>query len=162
MNTPEKDPIFPPPGTKSELEEGTTFSPRFGVDGLIPAIVTDEQTGDVLMFAHMDANALRLTIETQTAHFFSRSRGRLWKKGEESGNLLKVVELRTDCDQDVIWLKVSVSGHGAACHTGRRTCFYRAVELGASDGQPPTLSKVISERLFEPKEVYSKAKKDKA
>ena len=162
MNTPENEPIFLPPATKSELEEGKAFTPRFGADGLIPAIVTDQETGDVLMFAHMDANALRLTIETQSAHFFSRTRGRLWKKGEESGNVLKVVELRTDCDQDVIWLRVHILGHGAACHTGRRTCFYRAVEPGASKDQPPTLSEVISERLFEPKEIYSRAKKDKA
>ena len=91
-------------------------------------------SGDVLMFAWMNAEALALTLETRLGHFWSRSRGRLWKKGEESGNLLRVSELRTDCDQDALWLKVVVEGDGVACHTGATSCFYRSVPLG----QPPS------------------------
>lgn len=114
----------------AELERGTQFQPKFDPDGLIPAIVCDAASGEILMFAHMNATALSLTIETRLAHFYSRSRAKLWKKGEESGNLLQVVELTTDCDQDVVMLKVHVQGAGVACHTGERSCFYRSVPLG--------------------------------
>ncbi len=114
--------------TASETIETTrSFQPKFDADGLIPAIVTDPQSGDVLMFAYMNKDALAETIGTGFAHFWSRSRGKLWKKGEESGNLLKVVELRTDCDQDVIWIRAEVQGDGVACHTGARSCFYRRI-----------------------------------
>ena len=123
-------PLFAARGTPGEVEAGLAFQPKFDADGLIPAIVTDAASGNVLMFAWMNAEALALTIETRIGHFWSRSRGRLWKKGEESGNLLRVGELRTDCDQDVLWLKVAVEGSGVACHTGERSCFYRAVPLG--------------------------------
>jgi phosphoribosyl-AMP cyclohydrolase len=116
--------------TPDEIESGTQFQPKFDADGLIPAIVTDAASGAVLMFAWMNAEALALTLQTQLGHFWSRSRNRLWKKGEESGNLLRVVEMRTDCDQDVVWLKVSVEGDGRACHTGERSCFYRTLPLG--------------------------------
>lgn len=123
-------------GTAQDLEQGTIFSPRFDRDGLIGAIVTEALTGEVLMFAHMNAEALAATMDTRMAHFWSRSRGRLWRKGEESGNTLAVEELRVDCDQDVLWLKVRVAGNGAACHTGARSCFYRFVALGQDqDGQ---------------------------
>ncbi len=111
---------------KADLEEGTAFTPRFGAAGLIPAIVTDATGGGVLMFAYMNDEALRLTLETGEAHFWSRSRNSLWRKGETSGNRLLVQELLTDCDQDVIWVKARLSG-GAACHTGRPSCFYRRV-----------------------------------
>src|SRR5688572_5778550 len=119
-------------GTPAEVEGGLAFQPRFDADGLIPAIVTDRATGEVLMFAWMNAEAVALTLETRIGHFWSRSRGKLWKKGEESGNLLHVAEVRTDCDQDVLWLKVSVAGDGVACHTGARSCFYRALPLGTA------------------------------
>lgn len=109
------------------IETTRSFEPKFSADGLIPAIVTDRKTGDVLMFAFMNEKALNETIASGIAHFWSRSRAKLWKKGEESGNLLKVIELRTDCDQDVIWLTVDVEGDGVACHTGERSCFYRRV-----------------------------------
>jgi phosphoribosyl-AMP cyclohydrolase len=109
------------------IETTRSFKPKFGADGLIPAIVTDRRTGDVLMFAHMNETALAETIASGITHFWSRSRGKLWKKGEESGNLLKVVELRTDCDQDVLWITADVQGDGVACHTGERSCFYRRV-----------------------------------
>jgi phosphoribosyl-AMP cyclohydrolase len=117
-------------GDPAEIEAGLTFQPKFGDDGLIPAIVTDAASGEVLMFAWMNADALALTMETGVGHFWSRSRGRLWKKGEDSGNVLRVRELRTDCDQDAIWLKVVVGGAGVACHTGARSCFYRSLPLG--------------------------------
>ncbi len=109
------------------IETTRTFEPRYGPDGLIPAIVTDRRSGDVLMFAHMNKTALDETIATGFTHFWSRSRGKLWKKGEESGNLLKVIELRTDCDQDVVWITAELLGDGVACHTGARSCFYRRV-----------------------------------
>jgi phosphoribosyl-AMP cyclohydrolase len=123
---------FAPRTDKESIEAGLAFQPKFDADGLIPAIVTDASSGEVLMFAWMNAEALSLTLETGLAHFWSRSRRALWKKGEESGNLLKVVELRTDCDQDVIWLRANPGGDGLACHTGRRSCFYRSVPLGAA------------------------------
>jgi phosphoribosyl-AMP cyclohydrolase len=113
------------------IEETLSFHPKFGSDGLIPAIVSDAISGNVLMFAHMNDAALRQTVATGLAHFWSRSRGKLWKKGEESGNLLSVREVRTDCDQDVLWLIVDVLGDGVACHTGAPSCFYRRL-LAAS------------------------------
>ena len=121
-----------PSSNKSELEEGTAFTPRFDAAGLIPAIVTDTGGGGVLMFAYMNAEALRRTIETREAHFWSRSRNALWRKGETSGNRLVVQELLTDCDQDVVWVKAKLSGE-AACHTGRPSCFYRRIR-GEGEG----------------------------
>jgi len=126
-----KPPVFAARGTSEEIEAGLVFQPKFDADGLIPAIVTDADAGGVLMFAWMNEEALALTIETGLAHFWSRSRRSLWKKGAESGNLLTVTELRTDCDQDVVWLRARVQGQGLACHTGRPSCFYRSVPLGA-------------------------------
>lgn len=124
-------------GGTSDVEQGAIFQPKFDGDGMIPAIVTDAATGDVLMFAYMNAEALALTLSTGIAHFWTRSRQRLWKKGEESGNTLAVVEARTDCDQDVVWLRVRVEGAGVACHTGERSCFYRTVSVGgAGSGNP--------------------------
>ena len=121
-----------PSSNKSELEEGRAFTPRFDSAGLIPAIVSDEAGGGVLMFAYMNAEALRRTIASGEAHFWSRSRNALWRKGETSGNRLLVQELLTDCDQDVIWVKARLSGE-AACHTGRPSCFYRRIR-GEGEG----------------------------
>jgi len=115
-----------PSSNKSELEEGRAFTPRFDQAGLIPAIVSDAAGGGVLMFAYMNAEALHRTIASGEAHFWSRSRNALWRKGETSGNRLLVQELLTDCDQDVIWVKAKLSGK-AACHTGRPGCFYRRI-----------------------------------
>jgi phosphoribosyl-AMP cyclohydrolase len=120
---------FPPPGDKAALESGAEITPRFNADGLIAAVATDITTGDVLMLAWMNAEALAETLRTGQATYWSRSRGELWRKGETSGHVQKVVELRIDCDQDAVWLKVEQTG--AACHTGFRTCFYRAA---AEDG----------------------------
>lgn len=124
------DSLFAKRTTPAEIEQGSAFQPKFDADGLIPAIVTDKATGAVLMFAWMNAEALALTITTGEAHFWTRSRKRLWKKGEESGNVLKIAEMRTDCDQDALWLAVEVAGNAVACHTGERSCFYRVVPLG--------------------------------
>ncbi len=135
------------------MEDAGDFTPRFDDRGLITAIVTDAGDGELLMVAHMNAQALALTIQTGTAHYFSRSRGKLWKKGETSGNLQTVKEIRTDCDQDAIWLKVEVAGHDATCHTGRRSCFYRTITL--RDGKP-MLDIVDDELQFDPQDVYGK------
>lgn len=123
----------PAPDDKTALEESSTFTPRFDANGLVTAVVTDAGDGMLLMVAHMNAEALALTLETGIAHYWSRSRQSIWKKGETSGNLQQVVQILTDCDQDAIWLRVNVSGDNATCHTGRRSCFYRTVEL--SDGK---------------------------
>ena len=140
-----------PPTDKKALEESSVFSPRFDANGLVTAVVTDAGDGMLLMVAHMNAEALAATIETGVAHYWSRSRNSLWKKGETSGNLQQVVELRTDCDQDAIWLKVKVAGHDATCHTGRRSCFYRTV--GLIDGKV-SLAADGSEPLFDAKQIY--------
>ncbi len=122
---------FAPRGATEDIERGLAFQPKFDLEGLIPAIVTDAKSGEVLMFAWMNAEALALTLEQGVAHFWSRSRGCLWRKGEDSGNALRITEARTDCDQDAIWLKAEVQGAGVACHTGARSCFYRIIPLGA-------------------------------
>ena len=119
---------FPrPTSDKKNLEEGTVFTPKFDATGLITAVVTDVGDGALLMVAYMNAQALSLTLSTGIAHYWSRSRQQLWKKGETSGNIQKVIEIRTDCDQDAIWLKVKVEGDDVTCHTGRRSCFYRTI-----------------------------------
>jgi phosphoribosyl-AMP cyclohydrolase len=123
--------------TRSAREEGTLFAPRFDANGLLTAVVTDAGDGTLLMVAHMNEEALRLTLETGIAHYWSRSRRTLWKKGETSGNFQRVTEMRIDCDQDALWLKVEVAGDGATCHTGRRSCFYRIVQ---TDGTEPRLA----------------------
>ena len=123
---------FPPRGSGADVEHGLTFQPKFDADGLIAAIVTDAASGAVLMFAWMNRDALRLSLDTGVAHFWSRSRGRLWRKGEESGNTLAIEEARVDCDQDAVWLKVKVQGDGVACHTGARSCFYRKLDVGSA------------------------------
>ena len=146
---------FPPPGAHEDLEEGLAFTPKFDRDGLIGAIVTDLAGGDVLMFAHMNADALRLTIETGVAHFWSRSRGALWRKGETSGHEMTVEQLRVDCDQDTLWLKVRVAGTGAACHTGRMSCFYRAIPTGGGAARA-ALELVDDARLFDPAKIYGR------
>jgi phosphoribosyl-AMP cyclohydrolase len=142
---------FPKPGSTAEVEEGLGFAPKFDADGLVTAVVTDIKSGDVLMVAHMNAQALRNTIESGEAWFYSRSRQKLWKKGESSGHVQRVVELRVDCDQDALWLKVEQQGSGA-CHTGRHSCFYRAVPLG----QTGTVKLEFRDaaKAFDPSAVY--------
>jgi phosphoribosyl-AMP cyclohydrolase len=121
---------FAAPGTSADLEDGSVLTPKFDADGLVTCVATDVLSGDVLMVAHMNAEALAKTIATGEAWYFSRSRGALWKKGETSGHTQRVVEMRIDCDQDAVWIKVEQVT--AACHTGHRSCFYRAVPLKKS------------------------------
>ncbi|NBJ12278.1 phosphoribosyl-AMP cyclohydrolase [Microvirga arsenatis] len=133
MNAPAAG-LFPAPGSKAELEEGASLSPRFGTDGLVTCIAVDAETGEILMVAHMNAEALARTLETGEAWYWSRSRGELWHKGATSGQIQTVLEMRVDCDQDALLLKVRVAGDGGCCHTGRRSCFYRRVETAG--GKP--------------------------
>lgn len=140
-----------PQGTVNEIEEGLALRPKFDAAGLVTCVTTDAATGEVLMVAHMNDEALRRTVDSGEAWYYSRSRGKLWRKGESSGHVQRVVEMRVDCDQDAVWLRVEQAG-GAACHTGRHSCFYRAVGKGA-DGAP-ALSFVSAERLFDPADVY--------
>lgn len=134
-----------------DMEDSGPLAPKFDAHGLITAVVTDFRDGELLMVAHMNAQALSLTIETGLAHYYSRSRQALWKKGETSGNMQKVHEIRVDCDQDAIWLKVEVGGHDATCHTGRRSCFYRSVY---AEGTKAMAKVVDDHRHFDTNEVY--------
>lgn len=118
---------FPTAPDKQALERGSVLAPRFDDKGLVAAVTTHAETGEILMLAWMNAEALSLTVETRQAHYFSRSRNALWKKGETSGQVQQVVEIRVDCDQDAVWLKVLPQGDGGACHVGFRSCFYRVV-----------------------------------
>ncbi|MBL8595924.1 MAG: phosphoribosyl-AMP cyclohydrolase [Devosia sp.] len=138
----------PTPLSHAELEEGTLFAPKFDAHGLVTAVAQEAGSNRVLMVAHMNAEALRLTIETGEVHYYSRSRQKLWKKGESSGEIQRLVEMRTDCDQDVVLMLVEQTGRGAACHTGRKSCFYRIVE------NTDTLRQSGEARLFDPAQVY--------
>jgi len=140
----------------SEIEEGRVLSPKFDADGLLTCVAADAATGEVLMVAHMNAQALARTIQTGEAWYFSRSRRELWRKGETSGHVQRVVEMRVDCDQDAVLIRVEQAGAGA-CHTGRRSCFYRAVPVGASADKPVTLE-FREEKVFDPDAVYGKHK----
>ena len=134
-----------------EREEGLSFQPKFDASGLLTCVATDAATGELLMVAHMNDEALRKTIDSGEAWYFSRSRKALWRKGETSGHVQRVLEIRTDCDQDAVWIKVEQVG--AACHTGRHSCFYRKVQK-AEGG--PRLAFGDAERLFDPSAVYKK------
>ena len=116
---------FEKAASKQVLEEGLVLAPRFDAAGLITCVTTEADSGEVLMVAHMNAEALSRTIESGQAWYWSRSRQALWHKGDTSGQIQTVVEMRIDCDQDAIWLRVKVAGDGGCCHTGRKTCFYR-------------------------------------
>jgi phosphoribosyl-AMP cyclohydrolase len=133
------------------LEEGHAFAPRFDAHGLITVVTVEDGSNDVLMVAHMNAETLVLTLDTGIAHYWSRSRQSIWKKGETSGELQEVVEMRTDCDQDCLVLVVRQTGRGAACHTGRKSCFYRRVIV---EGGKPALEDRGLPQLFNPKAVY--------
>jgi phosphoribosyl-AMP cyclohydrolase len=135
----------------NEIEEGLDFRPKFDASGLVTCVATDVGTSEVLMVAHMNDEALRRTIATGEAWYFSRSRNALWRKGETSGHVQHVVEMRLDCDQDAVWIRVEQSG--AACHTGRRSCFYRKVDAGEGGAR---LAFVDADRVFDPKAVYRK------
>jgi phosphoribosyl-AMP cyclohydrolase len=146
-------PPFAPPASVTALEEGAALTPKFDADGLVTCVATEASSGDVLMVAHMNAEALAKTIATGEAWYFSRSRRSLWKKGETSGHTQRVVEMRVDCDQDAIWIKVEQSV--AACHTGRHSCFYRTVPLG----KPGAVTLEFRDaQIFDPKSVYQAEK----
>jgi phosphoribosyl-AMP cyclohydrolase len=148
--------VFPARTTTAEIELGTMLQPKFGPDGLIPCITTDHVTNEVLMFAFMNAEALAHTLQTGKATYWSRSRNKLWIKGEESGHTQVVKELRVDCDQDVVLLKVENIG-GAACHNGYASCFYRKLAGGARVAEPATLQlEFAARRVFDPATVYKK------
>ncbi len=146
---------FAAPGSAADLEEGSALTPKFDADGLVTCVATDASSGEVLMVAHMNAEALAKTIATGEAWYFSRSRRALWKKGETSGHTQRVTEMRIDCDQDAVWIKVEqVAG---ACHTGRRSCFYRAVPLGKPGEKAGAVTlQFRDEKIFDPKAVYRK------
>ena len=127
---------FPTAAGKADLERGAALAPRFDADGLIAAVATHAETGEVLMFAWMNAEALEATLATGEAHYFSRSRGELWHKGATSGQVQTLIEARIDCDQDCVWLKVLPQGDGGACHVGFRSCFYRVIEDGGLVERP--------------------------
>ena len=127
---------FPTASDTRALEHGDILAPRFDSNGLIAAVATHADTGEVLMFAWMNAEALARTLDTGEAHYFSRSRNELWRKGATSGQIQSVVEARIDCDQDAVWLKVRPQGDGGACHTGARSCFYRVIENGKLADRP--------------------------
>ena len=137
-----------------DIEEGLAFIPKFDKDGLLTAVVTDAKSGELLMAAHMNAEAVAKTVATGEAWYYSRSRQRLWKKGESSGHVQRVTELRVDCDQDAVWLKVEQQGPGA-CHTGRRSCFYRALPLGQKGALKLEFRE--AEQTFDPGAVYGKS-----
>jgi len=143
---------FAPRSSTEAVEEGLAFAPKFDADGLVTCVASDAASGEVLMVAHMNAEALARTIASGEAWYFSRSRRALWRKGETSGHVQRVVEMRVDCDQDAIWIRVAQAG-GAACHTGRRSCFYRGVPLSAGDG-PVTLEWRDADQVFDPQAVY--------
>lgn len=146
--------LFPAPASTQESEEGTRLTPKFDADGLVTVVATDAASGDVLMVAHMNAQALQNTIESGEAWYFSRSRGKLWRKGESSGHVQRVVEMRVDCDQDAVWIKVAQQGPGA-CHTGRKSCFYRAVTRDEAGNVSLTFRE---EKSFDPARVYGSQK----
>jgi phosphoribosyl-AMP cyclohydrolase len=137
--------------TSNRTEEGLQLTPRFDADGLITCVTTDARSGDLLTVDHMNAEALQKTIASGEAWYFSRSRKKLWRKGERSGHVQRVLEMRVDCDQDAVWIKVEQQGPGA-CHTGRRSCFYRAVPLGESGAV--TLELRDAAPVFDPAQVY--------
>lgn len=140
---------FAPRTSIAEVEEGDSFAPKFGPDGLIPCVVSDAGNDDVLMVGYMNREALARTIETGIAHYWSRSRALLWRKGATSGLTQRVVEMRIDDDQDALWIRVEVAGSGASCHVGYRSCFYRAVDLPDA-----TLRFTESAKTFDPIAVY--------
>jgi len=145
--------LFAPRRSVAQVEEGLELAPKFNEQGLIPAVVTDHASGELLMHAYMNRDALERTISAGEAHYYSRSRDKLWRKGETSGLTHKVRELRIDDDQDCVWLRVEVAG-GASCHVGYRSCFYRRVPLSAGEG-PMELQFTESGKVFDPERIYA-------
>jgi phosphoribosyl-AMP cyclohydrolase len=153
-----REAVFAARKSVEQVEEGEELAPKFDQDGLIPVVTTDHASGEVLMHGYMNGEALKRTIETGEAHYFSRSRGVLWHKGATSGFVQRVKSMLIDDDQDAVWLRVEVAG-GASCHVGYRSCFYRRVPMGpkAFTSKPVRLEFTEKERVFDPKEVYGDA-----
>lgn len=150
--------LFAARGNKDAVEKGTLFAPKFDDNGLIICITTDADSGEVVMVAYMNAHSLALTLETGEAHYWSRSRGELWHKGATSGSVQKVVEARTDCDQDAILLKVRTGGSGASCHLGYHSCFFRTIPVGAAPTPATELAIAAEPPAFDPETVYGSNK----
>lgn len=146
---------FHPRTSIEQVEEGAELAPKFDANGHMPVVTTDYATGELLMHAYMNPEALRKTIETGEAHYWSRSRATLWHKGATSGLVQRVREMRIDDDQDCVWLRVEIDGSGASCHVGYRSCFYRSVPLGAEAGKPLIFQE--SAKVFDPAAVYGDA-----
>jgi phosphoribosyl-AMP cyclohydrolase len=147
--------MFHPRVSVEQVEEGRELAPKFDANGLIPVVTTDYATGELLMHAYMNEEALRLTIQTGEAHYWSRSRQCLWRKGETSGLVQSIREIRIDDDQDCVWLRVEVGGSGASCHVGYKSCFYRSVPFGPNAGQPLEFREL--QKTFDPQAVYGDA-----
>ena len=143
--------------TVEQVEEGVELAPKFDDRGLIPAVTTDFESGELLMHGFMNKEALRRTIETGEAHYYSRSREAIWHKGATSGLVQNIIEMRIDDDQDCVWLRVRVGGNGASCHVGYRSCFYRSLPTGALPDAPVTLTFEETEKVFDPLAVYGDA-----
>ena len=135
-----------------QVEESSDLAPSFDSHGLMPVVTTDINTGDVLMIGYMNKESLELTIKTKKAHYWSRSREKVWKKGETSGLFQNVIELRIDDDQDSLWLKVDIEGSGASCHVGYKSCFYRSVPLGENDEISLNFKEI--DKVFDPEKIY--------
>ena len=154
------NPLFSTRNSVEQVEEGLLLAPKFDCNGLIPVVTTDANTGEVLMHAYMNEEALVKTIETGEGHYYSRSRQQLWHKGQSSGLVQKVQQLAIDDDQDCLWMQVEVAGSGASCHVGYRSCFYRSIPTGKTtiDSQEPIqLIFTETEKTFDPKTVYGDA-----
>lgn len=148
---------FAPRDTVEQVEEGHVLAPKFDANGLIPVVTTDFASGELLMHGYMNEAALKLTIESGEAHYFSRSRQAIWHKGATSGLLQTIAEMRIDDDQDCVWLRVNVGGNGASCHVGYRSCFYRSLPTGALPDSPVALAYEEDEKVFDPLDVYGDA-----
>ena len=137
-----------------EVEEGKYLAPKFDENGLIPSITTDFRTGDILMHGYMNKEALKKTIESKEAHYWSRSRNKIWRKGEISGFVQKIKEIRIDDDQDAVWFSVDI-GEGASCHVGYRSCFYRSIPLGKiKNNEKLEMNFKENKKVFDPKKIY--------
>ncbi|MDG1008130.1 MAG: phosphoribosyl-AMP cyclohydrolase [Alphaproteobacteria bacterium] len=148
---------FAPRDTVEQVEEGHVLAPKFDANGLIPVVTTDFASGELLMHGYMNEAALKLTIESGEAHYFSRSRQAIWHKGATSGLVQTIAEMRIDDDQDCVWLRVNVGGNGASCHVGYRSCFYRSLPTGALPDSPVALAYEEDEKVFDPLDVYGDA-----
>ena len=149
--------IFAKRETVEQVEEGHELAPKFDANGLIPVVTTDFASGELLMHGYMNEEALKMTIASGEAHYWSRSRQAIWHKGATSGLVQEIAEMRIDDDQDCVWLRVNVGGNGASCHVGYRSCFYRSLPTGELPDAPVELTYEEDEKVFDPLDVYGDA-----